>query len=334
MAVGPFDLCRRLCDVEQSRKSTLQDNTNQLTASAKKFAILDMHTARPRLGLEDWQRLKIQVFWCYDGRPPNVQGRSRYRTPNYSCWLVRRGRVTLYNQGQTWEIGPGEWGIAPPPGYERSMPDDVELLSIHFRLAWAEGSDVFKLPGGPVFFPATRRPALARAVEAVHRFAASHSREDGLFKLIDLPLDLAEYLHFQTLAGQFALELLGALHAEGRLPEGCCQRPDPQLQLILERLRDLPLDYRWDSAILARSLHMSAGHLNRVFRREHGQTPRQYFDTRRLEHAKSAIVTSRASVKEVAAGLGFSSAVFCRWFRQATGASPSLYRRHGPGGTN
>ena len=73
---------------------------------------------------------------------------------------------------------------------------------------------------------------------------------------------------------------------------------------------------------------MSAGHFNRVFRREYGQTPRQYFDARRLEQAKRGVVAGSASLKEVAAGVGFSAAVFCRWFRQAVGVSPTRYRQN------
>ncbi|HEY0195641.1 MAG TPA: thiopeptide-type bacteriocin biosynthesis protein, partial [Kofleriaceae bacterium] len=80
---------------------------------------------------------------------------------------------------------------------------------------------------------------------------------------------------------------------------------------ILAELRALPLHQPWDSAATARAVGMSTGHFNRVFRQEFGQTPRRYFDTRRLEHAKQGVVAGKESLKEVAAEVGFSSAVFC-----------------------
>ena len=144
---------------------------------------------------------------------------------------------------------------------------------------------------------------------------------------VSSPLTLSQYLQFQTLAGRFALTLTNVLDNEQLLPAACCTRPNPQLRQILAQLRGLPLDRPWNTAANARALSMSAGHFNRLFRQEYGQTPRQYFDTRRLEHAKRGVIAGEGSLKEVAAGVGFSSAVFCRWFRQAVGASPTHYRR-------
>ncbi len=304
----------------------LSGNKNQLTRRPKKFAILNMSTRGKTLPLEEWQRLRTQVFWCYDGAPPFVAGVSRYRTPNYSAWLVRRGKATLYGGGRVRQFYPGDWAIVPPPGHERLFTEDIELLSIHFRISWSDDLDLFTLPG-PVIFAGAAYPALERAVRRLLRLF-QHFGPRRRMEPITRELTLAQYVHFQTLAGRFALSLTDALADQGFLPAGGGTRPDPQLGHILARLRDLPLDRPWNSAATARSLSMSTGHFNRVFRQQFGQTPRRYFDTRRLEHAKQSVVAGNVPIKEVAAGLGFSSAVFCRWFRQAVGASPTLYRHN------
>ena len=276
------------------------------------------------LPLEDWQRLQTQVFWCYEGRPPAVAGVTHYRTPNHSAWLIRRGEGLLHWGGRDHPLRPGNWVIVPPLGHQRTFTEAVEILSVHFRLSWAEESDLFTL-AAPVIFPAERHPALERVARRLRGFFEGFGVRSRFFPA-SRPMTLAQYLHFQTLAGRFALTLTRVLDVEQLLPAACCVRPNPQVGQILEHLRRLPLDQPWDAAANARAVGMSTGHFNRVFRQEFGQTPRQYFDTRRLEHAKRGVIAAQVSLKEVAAGVGFSSAVFCRWFRQAVGASPTRYR--------
>lgn len=277
------------------------------------------------LPLNDWQRLRTQIFWCYEGRPV-IAGSTRYRTPNHSAWLIRCGSAVVQVEGRARTLTPGEWVIMPPPSHERTFSEDVEVLSIHFRLSWADESDLFTL-GSPVVFSTERHPRLERVVRRLRGFFKSGAPRLRMEPEAPM-LTLSEYLQYQTLAGRFTLTLTKVLDDERVLPEACCTRPNPQVGHILAKLRDLPLDRPWNTADHARALGMSVGHFNRVFRHEFGQTPRQYFDTRRLEQAKRGVIAGQVSVKEVAAGLGFSSAVFCRWFRQAVGASPTRYREN------
>ena len=283
-----------------------------------------MRGCEKTLPFDDWQRLKTQVFWCYEGHPPAVAGVTHFRTPNYSAWLIRRGTAILHWHGQTHALRPGDWVIVPPPDHGRDFTEDVELLSVHFRLSWAEDSDLFTL-AGPVIFPGGRHPSLERVARRLRRFFEGFGLRSRFFP-VSRPMTLPRYLHFQTLTGHFALTLTNVLDDEQILPDACCLRPNPQYGHILGQLRELPLNQPWSTADNARAVGMSAGHFNRVFRQEFGRTPRQYFDTRRLEHAKRGVLAGQVSVKEVAAEVGFSSAVFCRWFRQSVGASPTRYR--------
>ena len=283
-----------------------------------------MRGCEKTLLLDDWQRLRTQIFWCYEGRPPAVAGLTHYRTPNHSAWLIRSGHAVLHWEGRAHVLWPGDWVIVPPPGHERSFTEEVEILSVHFRLSWAEDSDLFTL-AGPVIFPGARHPTLERVARRLQRFFEGFGLRSRFFP-VSRPMTLPQYLHFQTLAGRFALTLTNVLDDEQLLPAACCTRPNPQIEHILGQLRSLPLDQPWNTAANARAVGMSAGHFNRVFRQEFGQTPHQYFDTLRLEHAKRGVIAAQVSLKEVAAGVGFSSAVFCRWFRQAVGASPTHYR--------
>ena len=72
----------------------------------------------------------------------------------------------------------------------------------------------------------------------------------------------------------------------------------------------------------------SAAHFSRSFKQVIGESPHAYVVRRRLERACQLMITSSASLREIAQSVGFSDqAHLCRLFRQAFGQSPSSWRR-------
>jgi AraC-like DNA-binding protein/effector-binding domain-containing protein len=79
---------------------------------------------------------------------------------------------------------------------------------------------------------------------------------------------------------------------------------------------------------LARRAGRSRFHFHRDFRTSLGETPRQFIERLRLEHAAARLVHSRAAVLEIALQSGFTShEVFTRAFGRRFGCSPARYRR-------
>ena len=81
---------------------------------------------------------------------------------------------------------------------------------------------------------------------------------------------------------------------------------------------------------------LSPAHFSRRFKLAVGQTPHAYVVGRRLERACHLMMTSAASLSEIALSVGLSDqAHLCRLFRRAFGQSPASWRReHGiPGPT-
>jgi AraC family transcriptional regulator len=79
---------------------------------------------------------------------------------------------------------------------------------------------------------------------------------------------------------------------------------------------------------LAAVARRSAAHFSRSFKQVFGESPHAYVVGRRLERACHLMITSSASLSEIARSAGFSSqAHLCRLFRQASGQSPSSWRR-------
>jgi len=78
----------------------------------------------------------------------------------------------------------------------------------------------------------------------------------------------------------------------------------------------------------------SKAHFSRKFKLAVGESPHAFVVRRRLERASHLMMTSAASLSEIALSVGFSDqAHLCRLFRQAFGQSPANWRReHGLSG--
>jgi AraC family transcriptional regulator len=83
---------------------------------------------------------------------------------------------------------------------------------------------------------------------------------------------------------------------------------------------------------LAASLGMSVGHFCRAFKRTFGMPARIWIRHRRIELAQGLMLTTGASLSEIALSCGMSDqSHFTRSFRRIVGESPSFWRqtRHG-----
>jgi AraC family transcriptional regulator len=79
---------------------------------------------------------------------------------------------------------------------------------------------------------------------------------------------------------------------------------------------------------LSAVVRRSPSHFCRSFKSAFGETPHAYVVRRRLEKACHLMMTSAASLSEIALSAGFSDqAHLSRLFRQASGQSPASWRR-------
>jgi AraC-like DNA-binding protein len=80
-------------------------------------------------------------------------------------------------------------------------------------------------------------------------------------------------------------------------------------------------------ADVAEAAHLSPNYLSSVFKEATGQTVLDEIHRLRLDEARSRLAESDDSIKEIAMALGFESQhYFSRFFRRATGMTPSEYR--------
>jgi AraC family transcriptional regulator len=97
-----------------------------------------------------------------------------------------------------------------------------------------------------------------------------------------------------------------------------------RVQTYIDSNLDRTLHIRTLSAVASRS----PAHFSRKFKLAFGEPPHAYVVRRRLERACHLMMTSAASLSEIALSVGLSDqAHLCRLFRSAFGQSPASWRR-------
>ena len=81
-------------------------------------------------------------------------------------------------------------------------------------------------------------------------------------------------------------------------------------------------------ADLCALLHRSEAHFSRSFKRTFGESPHAFLVQRRVELAAQYMLTSDASLSDIALRCGFTDqAHLCKHFRHAVGQTPAAWRR-------
>ena len=100
--------------------------------------------------------------------------------------------------------------------------------------------------------------------------------------------------------------------------------------VVMRKVRDrIDRDYAkpLDVEVLAKGVHMSAGHLSRRFRDAYGESPYSYLMTRRIERAMALLRRGDLTVTEVCFEVGCSSlGTFSTRFTELVGVPPRVYR--------
>lgn len=275
-----------------------------------------------QLTVEDWSSLHARLLWCYEGmvEPAHRAGLARGR--HLTAWSIRSGKVTVTGRGQSLEAQAGEWIFCGPEPRVQDFTEDARLLSINFSLEWPSGDS---LVAPFLVIPAKNYPQLSAAARPL----VALLRRDFPGVRHDLQSHAASptaFFRLQQMFSAWVLAYLEAVQAAGEQPARMTG-VDPRVMTALRILDRHRWSDRFAEGELAEQVGLSAGHLDRLFVRQMGATPRGYLQKRRLESARAMLREPRMAIKEVGYELGFSSpAHFCHWFRQATGESPRTFR--------
>lgn len=161
-------------------------------------------------------------------------------------------------------------------------------------------------------FPLTNRPFPVIDADYCH----------NLFQLLTWERMQTNY---ETIISQLLALLFHKLRDDVRLPG----EADFQRELVALR-RHIVTDPRhpWSVPDMAARLHISAGYLHQLYKRQFGVSCMDDVISSRVRLAKDYLAHTQLRVLEIAALCGYSNAEhFSRQFRQSCGVSPGQYRK-------
>jgi AraC family transcriptional regulator, arabinose operon regulatory protein len=246
------------------------------------------------------------------------RGYSTWRQNGTDDWLLKHtiagkgrfgfaGGEIIINPGDAVLIRPGtphDYGVEPTLEY-------WNIVWVHFRPrpGWLE------LLNWPEVAPGLMRLQItdtnvARKIEVqlkdMNRLARGSSPRREAFALNSLEKALLLYAEYQTLA----------IHNE----------IDPRIATVMEHMR-ANMSTKFSLPELARVSRLSSSRLHHLFSSEAGQTPYEFLEFMRMDHAKHLLETTRLKIQEIAAEVGFDDPLnFSRRFKHRVGLSPRHFR--------
>ncbi|MBN1674958.1 MAG: helix-turn-helix transcriptional regulator [Kiritimatiellae bacterium] len=252
-----------------------------------------------------YPEIRLQILYCemrrrfrWNDRPLAAPYWRFYWNEN------RAGRVAF--EGRETELGPGMFVlIAPNTAYVGMSPEPMDHFYVHFV---AESPyDVVQ----PMVFGCE---ATHRGVSAIGEVVAVLGSEAAFSPRV------------AVLVRGLLYDLLGRVPEE-RLGAWC---REPRLRRVLGEIAPR-LHQRITNTDLARKCGMNTNAFIRLFRRELGETPREYVVRKRIEKACVMLHFSDATVESVAAACGFCDRhYFSRVFKAYRGVGPAAFRTRRP----
>lgn len=238
-------------------------------------------------------------------------------------WLVH-SRVTAFFHFVRLEEGGFSWwfedhrrrslekgeALLAPPRREHGLhtPDGARIVWADFRLPVHGGLEATSFLLFPERLTAAQAEPIAQAALALSAGSAEVSPGTWYRRqaaLVAAVLDLTRWRP----------------DVEARLP--ALQRVQPLLALVRRNLAE-----RWDRSSLCRAAGLAPTRLTAVFRKAAGTTPAKSVMNLRLERAAELLLSSSASLNDVAAQVGLCDGFhLSKRFRRYAGVSPAEYRR-------
>ena len=131
----------------------------------------------------------------------------------------------------------------------------------------------------------------------------------------------------QSLNRRLAFNRLEEIFVRVTLLRGGAGDLDPRIRRVQERVRrEYAAD--WNLEQLAAIAKLSPSRFGHLFRDEAGESPRNFVESVRLEHARRLLVESTLPIASISRKVGFADEFyFANRFRKLTGLSPRAYRK-------
>ncbi len=243
--------------------------------------------------------------------------------------IISHGHANHIVDGLEYPIGPGDvFVIGEGQVHAYSKPKDIQINNILFDIKPLrfELYDLEKCPGFQFLFNidpnSTNKDRFSR------RFRLDSQNLTAAMKLVD---HLEDMLDKHPTGYRF--RSIGLFHQLLELLVDAFQGKSEHEQTIPYLLSKLisRMEENYQTAFKIEQMcdmtNLSRAVLFRQFKRYFNETPQNYLNRIRIEHASQMLLSSEKNIEEIAAATGFSDGVyFARRFRAATQMTPSRFR--------
>lgn len=272
----------------------------------------------------DWNGFSVRMVSLYEGAPSGILDGFSVGSI-LAVWRLEAGEVLVRKDGRDYLGRAGEWLVSQPGERYQRFSSDARMVSVHFL---AESTCRLLQWRGPYSVELGADAGLDAALKRLRREASRwRLPSDRVRQSVDYHMALPGVVAVNGAALGLFGRLIGGLAQRGLTLEAF-ESADPRVNEGLRRLVERRLDEPFSREEIAGRMALSASRMDRVWRRELGVTPFQFWERRRLEWCCAQLGGGMTTIKEIASALGFGSlSRFSVWFRTNRGQSPREFRR-------
>lgn len=285
----------------------------------------ELPTSLPAGRLENWSDFRVRLVWGYEGAINDPYRSNEYLPQPAVCWWMRRGKVTLRFPSRTERYQAGQVVFPCDEEGRQEFSRDSELLSLRFVAEWPTGEALFDRTK-TLAVQAARVPEFTRVSQQLVRYVRRHY--PGVTVTLQYMSGSPQtYFQMQGLIYRWLIAYTNVMSGLGQAVRTVV-RLDDRVREAIHELERRSLNQSLRERELAAQVGLSVSQLNKVFVRELGKTPAEYWHERRIRSARLTLMNSDSSVKSIAYDLGFSSLPhFSAWVSRHLGKSPRQLRR-------
>ena len=269
------------------------------------------------------QRIEAGRWWNF----------SHVISPFSRLWLVLGGRAEVRHHGRSFDLRPNQLHLVPAfTVHDCRCASRLDHYHLHFIARMPTGIDLLSLLECDHQLPASAEAlALFKRLEAIYPerklpcFDPNREEYKRLPALAQPAATPADALNGFEASGILS-QLLAQFLRSARSHEGVHARVNRQFLAVQEFIH-AHMRQKIALADLARVVELHPTYFSDQFKRMVGIRPLDYLMRRRMERAQYLLLTSHASVKEIADAVGLSDpAYFSRSFKRLCRVAPTEYR--------
>jgi len=255
-------------------------------------------------------------------------------SPFARLWMILDGRGTVQHSGRKFSLTPGQLHLVPPfTVHTCSCSSHLEHYHLHFTSRLPTGIDLLALldnefqvstpPETPGLMQRLLQIYPNRKLPCFDPSRDEYRRQSLKAASVEADISAAEWLEASGI-----LRILLALFLRNARPHQGAHARATQQFLILQEFIHENMHKALLLGDLARVVGLNPTYFSDRFLSLVGMRPLEYLMLRRMERAQYLLLTTNASVKQVAVEVGVPDpAYFNRVFKRFSGASPGDYRR-------